>query len=132
MRLYFTTTPRRLIASFWRKLDFRYQNNLKKSPEDWKANEKIGHISQTKTSRKRFCLPYLPRDEVCVRSQATAVSRALSSEHNKSDPEISKRSQHNQQFPFQKTKQTRTEDFIFSHFHANYILYWRKTDPERR
>ena len=27
---------------------------------------------------------------------------------------------HNQQCPFQKTKQTKTEDFIFSHFHANF------------
>ena len=31
-----------------------------------------------------------------------------------------KKTDHNQQCPFQKTKQTITEDFIFSHFHANF------------
>ena len=30
-----------------------------------------------------------------------------------------KKTDHNQQCPFQKTKQTITEDFIFSHFHTN-------------
>ena len=30
-----------------------------------------------------------------------------------------KKTDHNQQCPFQKTKQTITEDFIFSHFHIN-------------
>ena len=31
-----------------------------------------------------------------------------------------KKTDHNQQCPFQKTKQTITEDIIFSHFHANF------------
>ena len=31
-----------------------------------------------------------------------------------------KKTDHNQQCPFQNTKQTITEDIIFSHFHANF------------
>ena len=41
--------------------------------------------------RRQNVFAYLPRDEISAHSQATAVSRALSSEHNKSDAEISKR-----------------------------------------
>ena len=68
--------------------------------------------------RRQNVFAYLPRDELSVRSQATAASRALSSEHNKSDPEISKRQfiinrcQHNQQFPFQKQNKQQTISFL--------------------
>ena len=68
--------------------------------------------------RRQNVFAYLPRDELSVRSQATAVSRALSSEHNKSDPEISKRQsiinrcQHNQQFPSQKQNKQLTISFL--------------------
>ena len=39
---------------------------------------------------------------------------------NNNNNNDNKKTDHNQQCPFQKTKQTITEDIIFSHFHANF------------
>ena len=62
-------------------------------------------------------------------------SESKKNENNAKDRPFINRPQHNQQFPFQK-KKTVTEDFIFSHFHANYCtggkpiqkgLCWKET-----
>ena len=55
----------------------------------WRIPDILATFQRQK--RRQNVFAYLPRDEVSVHSQATAVSRAFSSEHNKSDPEISKR-----------------------------------------
>ena len=56
-------------------------------------NRTIPEILATfpRQKRRQNVFAHLPRNEDSVHSQATAVSRALSSEHNKSDPEITKR-----------------------------------------
>ena len=62
---------------------------FRKKMKNWRIPDILATFHRQK--RRQNVFAYLPREEVSVRSQATAVSRALSSEHNKSDPEISKR-----------------------------------------
>ena len=55
----------------------------------WRIPDILATFQRQK--RRQNVFAYLPRDEISAHSQDTAVSRASSSEHNKSDPEISKR-----------------------------------------
>ena len=57
--------------------------------KNWRILDILATFQRQK--RRQNVFAYLPRDEISAHSQATAVSRVLSSEHNKSDPEISKR-----------------------------------------
>ena len=75
---------------------------------------------QAKVDPLHIRASHLPSCEEEEEEEEDEASRGLNSPSEIKNNNNNKNTDHNEQCPFQKTKQTITEDFICSHFHSNF------------